>query len=98
VGSAVVVATTFLLAGFGGSIITDWYSPRGTPNERFKSKIFILNRELRADGVRVTVFRETRDASGQWVDAPVDPKTGHDLENSILTRARQIRLNTPPNR
>jgi hypothetical protein len=31
------------------------------------------------------------------VDAPVDPKIGHDLENSILARARQIRLNTPPN-
>jgi hypothetical protein len=50
---------------FGGTIITDWYSPRGTPNERFKCNIFILNRELRADGVCVTAFRQTRDASGQ---------------------------------
>lgn len=82
---------------FGGTIITDWYSPRGTPNERFKVNIFILNRELRADGVRVTVFRQTRDGSGQWVDAPVDPKTGRDLENSILTRARQMRLSTASN-
>ena len=82
---------------FGGTIITDWYSPRGTPNERFKCNIFILNRELRADGVRVTVFRQTRDSSGQWADAPVDPKTGHDLENSILNRARQIRLSTASN-
>lgn len=82
---------------FGGTIITDWYSPRGTPNERFKVNIFILNRELRADGVRVTVFRQTRDGGGQWVDAPVDPKTGRDLENSILTRARQIRLSTASN-
>jgi hypothetical protein len=82
---------------FGGTIITDWYSPRGAPDERFKVNIFILNRELRADGVKVTVFRQTRDASGQWVDAQVDPKTGHDLENSILTRARQIRLSTASN-
>jgi hypothetical protein len=79
---------------FGGTIITDWYSPRGTPSERFKVNIFILNRELRADGVRVTVFRQTKDGAGQWVDAPVDPKTGRDLENSILMRARQIRLST----
>ncbi len=77
---------------FGGTIITDWYSPRGTPNERFKVNIFILNRELRADGVRVTVFRQVKDAGGQWTDAPVDPKTNRDLENSILTRARQLRL------
>ncbi len=79
---------------FGGTIITDWYSPRGTPNERFKVNIFILNRELRADGVRVTVFRQVKDAGGQWTDAPVDPKTNRDLENSILTRARQLRLST----
>lgn len=82
---------------FGGTIITDWYSPRGTPNERLKVNIFILNRELRADGVKVTVFRQTRDGEGQWVDAQVDPKTARDLENSILTRARQIRLSTASN-
>jgi hypothetical protein len=82
---------------FGGTIITDWYSPRGVGNERFKLNVFILNRELRADGVRVTVFRQTKDANGQWADAPVDPKTGQDLENSILTRARQIRLSTASN-
>lgn len=82
---------------FGGTIITDWYSPHGSPNERFKVNVFILNRELRADGVRVAVFRQTRDTSGQWTDAPVDPKTNRDLENSILTRARQLRLSTASN-
>jgi hypothetical protein len=82
---------------FGGTIITDWYSPHGVGNERFKLNVFILNRELRADGVRVTVFRQTKDERGQWADAPVDPKTGRDLENSILTRARQIRLSTASN-
>ncbi|HUZ75890.1 MAG TPA: DUF3576 domain-containing protein [Stellaceae bacterium] len=79
---------------FGGVIITDWYSPPGDLNERFKVNIFILGRELRADGVRASVFRQTRAASGQWLDAAVDPKTGTDLENAILTRARQMRLST----
>jgi hypothetical protein len=78
---------------FGGVIITDWYSPAETPNERFKVNVFILGRELRADGVRCTVFRQKRE-SGQWADAPVDQKTGTDLENAILTRARQMRLST----
>jgi hypothetical protein len=82
---------------FGGTIITDWYSPHGETGERFKINIFILNRELRADGVRVTVFRQTRGPSGQWADAPVDPKTAIDLENAILARARQIRLSTASN-
>jgi hypothetical protein len=79
---------------FGGVIISDWYSPTETPNERFKVNVFILNRELRADGVRCTVFRQKRDPSGQWTDAPVDQKTGTDIENAILTRARQMRLST----
>lgn len=79
---------------FGGVIITDWYSPPETPNERFKVNVFILGRELRADGVRCSVFRQKRDANGQWVDAPVEQKTGTDIENAILTRARQMRLST----
>jgi hypothetical protein len=79
---------------FGGVIITDWYSPSETPTERFKMNVLILGRELRADGVRATVFKQKRDPSGQWVDAAVEPQTGIDLENAILTRARQLRLNT----
>jgi len=77
---------------FGGVIITDWFSPPQTPDERFKVNIFILNRELRADGVRASVFRQVRDAKGDWVDAAVDKNTPVDLENAILMRARQIRL------
>jgi hypothetical protein len=79
---------------FGGVIITDWYSPPQTPNERFKVNIFILNKQLRADGVRASVFRQIRDAKGNWVDAAVDKNTPIDLENAILARARQIRLST----
>lgn len=79
---------------FGGTIITDWYSPPDSPNERFKLNIFILGRDLRADGVRARVFRQNLAANGQWIDAPVDQATGTDLENAILTRARQIRMST----
>jgi hypothetical protein len=79
---------------FGGVIITDWYSPPDQPNERFKVNIFILGRELRADGVRASVFRQKRDGNAQWLDAAVDQATGTDLENTILTRARQMRLST----
>lgn len=79
---------------FGGVIITDWYSPPEQAAERFKVNIFILGRELRADGVRASVFRQRRDGNGQWIDSAVDPATGTDLENAILTRARQMRLST----
>jgi hypothetical protein len=76
---------------FGGVIITDWYTPAETPNERMKVQVTILDRELRADGVRVSVFKQQSSAKG-WVDAQVDPRTNIDIENAILTRARQLRI------
>ena len=82
---------------FGGVIITDWYSPPDTPDERFKVNVFILGRDLRADGVRASVFHQKKDTAGQWGEAPVDANTATDLENAILTRARQIRLSAVAN-
>jgi hypothetical protein len=79
---------------FGGVIITEWYSPAESPGERFKVNVFILGRDLRADGVRAAVFKQTRDSSGAWADAPVEAQTATDLENSILSRARQLRVST----
>lgn len=79
---------------FGGVIITEWYSPSESPTERFKVNVFILGRDLRADGVRAAVFKQTRDPTGTWIDAPVEAQTATDLENSILSRARQLRVST----
>lgn len=77
---------------FGGVIISDWYSPPETPEERFKVTVYILDRELRADGLRVAVFRQTRTENENWVAAKVDERTGRDIENAILKRARQMRI------
>jgi hypothetical protein len=77
---------------FGGLVITDWYSPPDTPNERTKLNVFIRGRDLTADGVKVSVFRQTRDDKGGWVDAAVAPTLSTSLEDAILTKARQIRI------
>jgi len=77
---------------FGGVIVTDWYVPPESPGERFKVQVYILDRQLRADGLRVTVFRQVRGAYGDWVDAEVKQETKAELENAILTRARQLRV------
>ena len=77
---------------FGGLIITDWYQPASTPNERLKVHVLILDRTLRADGLSVSVFRQVRDARGDWVAEPVDPKTVAELEDKILTKARELRI------
>jgi hypothetical protein len=79
---------------FGGVIITDWYTPAEAPTERMKVQITILDRELRADGVRVAVFKQqqTNRTGSTWVDTQVDPRTNTEIENAILTRARQLRI------
>jgi len=78
---------------FGGVIITDWYTNPQTPNERFKLTVYILDTRLRADGLKVNVFRQVN-TNGAWNDANADAQTGIDIENAILTRARQLRIAT----
>ena len=78
---------------FGGVIITDWYSDPTTPTERFKATVYILDTRLRADALNVSIFRQTQ-VNGAWTDASVDPDTEIQIENAILTRARQLRLST----
>lgn len=77
---------------FGGVIITDWYAPPESPEERFKVTVYILGRELRSDGVRVAVFRQKRDDRSDWADANTGESTSTSLENAILTRARELRV------
>ncbi len=75
----------------GGVLITDWYSSPESPSERVKVTTYILDRRLRADALRVSVFRQTLNG-GMWVDAQTNPDTAVRLENAILTRAREIHI------
>jgi hypothetical protein len=77
---------------YGGVIITDWYVNPEKTDERFQATVYILDTRLRADGLNVTVHRQTRDGAGGWIDAATNPQTDTDIENAILTRARQLRL------
>jgi hypothetical protein len=78
---------------FGGVIITEWYVAPSSPNERLKVTVYIMDRSLRADGLKVVVFRQVKGAAG-WQEATPSPDTAHKLEDSILTRARELRLAT----
>lgn len=77
---------------FGGVILSDWYGSPDSPAERFKVNVYILGRDLRTDGLRVAVFRQVRVQDGSWRDAPVAPETVIRLEETILTRARELRV------
>lgn len=77
---------------YGGVVITDWYENPDKPDERFRATVYILDTRLRADGLNVSVFREVNNGAGGWVEAPTAPQTSIDIENAILTKARQLRL------
>ncbi|HKM62467.1 MAG TPA: DUF3576 domain-containing protein [Acidisphaera sp.] len=82
---------------FGGVIITDWYQPPTSDGERFKATVYILGRQLRSDGLRVSIFRQVF-RNGQWVDADVSPQTVADIENKVLERARDLRASATASR
>lgn len=83
---------------YGGVVITEWYTNPEKPDERFKATVYILDTRLRADGLNVTVFKQIKGADGQWADSSVAGQTDVDIENAILTKARQLRLSTPRGR
>lgn len=78
---------------FGGVIVTDWYASAEAPNERFKANVYILDTALRADALKASIFKQNRTATG-WEDAVTDADTARQIENSILTRARELYIAT----
>lgn len=76
---------------FGGVIITDWYSSEETPTERFKVNVFILDKQLKSTGIKVKLFRQVQ-KGGKWLDTATSAGSESQMEDSILTRARQLRV------
>ena len=77
---------------FGGVITTDWYEDPSAKGERLKINALILDDRLRADGIRVSVFKQKEDAAGQWRDTTVEKDVSRKIEDQILARARELRI------
>ena len=58
--------------------------------ERFKATAYILGRQLRADGIKINIFRQL-EQGGRWVDAQVSTATAGEIEDKVLARARELR-------
>jgi len=78
---------------FGGVIVTDWFASPEAPEERFKANVYILDANLRADALKASIFKQVNNG-GSWTDAAVDADTGRQIENAILTRARELYIAT----
>lgn len=76
----------------GGVIITDWYSTPAQPNERVKANVYILGTALLPQNLKLNVFREERSSTGEWTPKEVNPRTVRQLEDTILNKARTLRV------
>ena len=78
---------------FSGTILSEWYPHPANADERIKVALFVLDRELRADGIRAQVYVQQRQGT-TWIDTGQDKALAARLEDLILTRAREIRAGT----
>jgi hypothetical protein len=76
----------------GGVIVTDWYSESKNPNERIKVTLYIRGLELRVEAIQAVVQKQIL-RGGNWTNVEdIDSQTASNLENIILTKARNLRL------
>jgi len=78
---------------YGGVIVTDWSTNPEWTTRRFKATVYILDTRLRADGLNVTIFKQINNG-GTWTDTAATEPNRTDIEDALLTRARQVRLST----
>ena len=79
---------------FGGVIITDWYSTSEESKEKFKVVAYILDKELRVDALKVSVFKKLKNKNGEWVDSKSSKILKNKVEDAILTKARKFKIQT----
>ena len=69
-----------------GIIITDWYNLKSKNNERVKISVLVNSIELRADGVKVSIFKQIKNAN-TWRSSKVNPNIIKNLERKIIKQA-----------
>ena len=69
-----------------GIIITDWYNLKSKNNERVKISVLINSIELRADGIKVSIFKQIKNAN-TWNSSKVNPNIIQNLERKIINKA-----------
>lgn len=80
----------------GGVIITDWYNTN-TSNDAIKIMVRFLSNEIRADGLKVSVYKKIcPNENGINCKTQIDDtnKIGQELKLAILKKAAELKLET----
>ena len=82
----------------GGIIITDWYNEDGSGKDSIKIMVRFLSNEIRADGLKVTVYNKScvLDSGIQNCSTEIDEsgKIGQELKLAILKKAAIYKTKT----
>ena len=76
----------------GGIIITDWYTNKNIKDRRIKITAHIRTSELRSDGIKVKVHVQKL-IDNIWSNTVTDDNLALKIENNILNKARNLRVN-----
>ena len=77
----------------GGTIISDWYVNKDIKNQRLKITAFILGSELRSDGIKIKVHIQNF-KNNNWSETFTDINLANQIEENILNKARNLRVNS----
>ena len=77
----------------GGTIITDWYVNKNIKNRRLKITAYIKTSELRSEGISVKVHIQNF-INNSWSETLTNRDLEIQIENNILNKARNLRLNS----
>ena len=80
----------------GGIIITDWYNEDGSGKDSIKIMVRFLSNEIRADGLKVTVYNKSciLDTGIQNCSTQIDEASeiGQELKLAILKKAAELKI------
>jgi len=75
----------------GGTIITEWYSPKDQKNTQFKVNVYIKDSLITPEALDVVAFQRKK-ANGQWSGNQESSPIATTLEDKILCKARELYL------
>ena len=75
----------------GGTVITEWYSPKGQKNTQFKVNVYIRDNLITPEALDVVAFQRKK-VKGQWLDQHESSPIATTLEDKILRKARELYL------